>query len=100
MNLAPIATLVLTLFGNKLCGFIRSRLQLMDHWNATQFAQLVAKGFTKEYGIEYEKTFALISWLTLVRSLLVFVVICHWSLFQIDVKNVFFIGDLLEEVYM
>ena len=61
---------------------------------------LVAKGFTKEYGIDYDETFFHVARLTYVRSLLAFVAVRHWPLFQIDVKNAFLNSDLLEEVYM
>ena len=55
---------------------------------------MVAKGFTQEYGIDYEETFAFVAHLTLVRALLTIVAVCHWLLFQIDVKNVFLNGNL------
>jgi hypothetical protein len=63
-------------------------------------AQLVAKGFTQEYGVDYEETFALVSRLSSVRALLVVATSQHWSLCQMDVKNTFLNGDLNEEVYM
>ncbi|GKV01836.1 hypothetical protein SLEP1_g14354 [Rubroshorea leprosula] len=61
---------------------------------------LVAIGFTQEYGIDYEETFAPVACLTTVRSLLVIAAIQKWKVFQMDVKNSFLNGDLTEEVYM
>jgi hypothetical protein len=63
-------------------------------------ARLVSKDFTQEYGIDYEETFALVTRLTSVRSLLAVAAVRHWPLFQMDVKNAFLNGDLLEEVYI
>jgi hypothetical protein len=63
-------------------------------------ARLVARGFTQEYGVDYEETFALFARLSFVRALLAIAASRHWSLCQMDVKNAFLNGDLSEEVYM
>ena len=61
---------------------------------------LIAKGFTQEYGIDYEETFAPIARISFVCALLAVAAASKWDLFQIDVKNAFLNGDLSEEVYM
>ncbi|KAL3498698.1 hypothetical protein ACH5RR_041430 [Cinchona calisaya] len=63
-------------------------------------ARLVAKDFAQEHGIDYEETFAPAARLTSVRSLLAVAAIRRWQLFQMDVKNAFLNGDLVEDVYM
>ena len=62
--------------------------------------RLVAKSFTQEYGIDYEETFSSVAHLTSVRCLIVVAAVHRWPLYQMDVKNAFFNGDLQEEVYM
>ena len=63
-------------------------------------ARLIAKGFTQEYGIDYEETFAHVACLTSVRCLIIVAVVRRWPLYQMDVKNAFLNGELHEEVYM
>jgi hypothetical protein len=60
----------------------------------------VARGFTQEYGVDYEETFAPVARLSFVCALLAIAASRHWSLSQMDVKNAFLNGDLSEEVYM
>ena len=57
-------------------------------------------GFTQEYGIDYEETFAHVARLSSVMTLIVIYAARKWPLFQMDVKKVFLNGELSEEVYM
>ena len=63
-------------------------------------ACLIAKGFTQEYGIDYEETFAPVTRISSVHALLAVTAASKWDIFQMDVKNAFLNGDLSEEVYM
>ena len=63
-------------------------------------ARLVARGFTQEYGIDYEETFSPVARLSSVGTLIIVSTARKWPLFQMDVKNAFLNGELSEEVYM
>ena len=58
------------------------------------------KRFYTRYGIDYEETFAPVARISSIRALLAVTAASKWDIFQIDVKNAFFSGDLSEEAYM
>jgi hypothetical protein len=57
-------------------------------------ARLVAKGYAQTYGIDYEETYSPVAKMTNIRTIIVMAATKGWSLHQMDVKNVFFYGDL------
>ena len=63
-------------------------------------ARIVALGNKKEYGVDYEETFAPVSKMTTVRTILAIATSQSWRLHQMDVKNAFLHGDPQEEIYM
>ncbi|KAH9763597.1 Integrase catalytic domain-containing protein [Citrus sinensis] len=63
-------------------------------------ARLVAQGYNKEEGIDFDETFAPVARLESIRMLLAYA--CHkdFILFQMDVKSAFLNGYIMEEVYV
>jgi hypothetical protein len=63
-------------------------------------ARLVAHGFQQEQGRDYDETFAHVTHMITIHTLLVVASVQEWSISQLDVKNVFLNGELHEDVYM
>ena len=55
--------------------------------------RLVAKGYSQQYGIDYEETFTHITKITIIRTLIIVASVRQWHISQLDVKNVLLNGD-------
>lgn len=62
--------------------------------------RLVAKAYTQIFELDWSDTFSPVAKIAYVRVLLSMVVVRHWPLYQLDIKNMFLYGDLEEEVHM
>lgn len=63
-------------------------------------SRLVARGFTQQYGIDYEETFSPVVKFTSIRAILGIAAAEKLKLKQFDVKTAFLYGDLCENIYM
>nr|GEV00024.1 hypothetical protein [Tanacetum cinerariifolium] len=63
-------------------------------------ARLVARGHRQEKGIDFEESFALVTRLQAITIFLTYVAHKNMVVYQMDVKTMFFNGNLREEVYV
>ena len=61
-------------------------------------ARFVAKGYSLQFGIDYNDTFALIAKFDTTRTFIDMVAQKGWNLYQIDIKSAFLNGELKEKV--
>ena len=82
------------------CKWVYSIKLHPDGTLARYKARLVALGNRQEYGIDYNETFAPVTKVTTVRTILAIAASLSWALYQIAVNNAFLHENLKEEVYM
>ena len=63
-------------------------------------AELAAKGYCQEEGVDYKETFASVARLEAIRIFLAFAAHRGFKVYQMDVKSAFLNGKLQEEVYV
>nr|GEX22551.1 ribonuclease H-like domain, reverse transcriptase, RNA-dependent DNA polymerase [Tanacetum cinerariifolium] len=63
-------------------------------------AQLVAKGYVQEQGIDFDEVFAPVAQIETVRLILALAAYHGWQVHHLNVKSAFLHGDLKEEVYV
>ncbi|GKA39755.1 retrovirus-related pol polyprotein from transposon TNT 1-94 [Tanacetum coccineum] len=63
-------------------------------------ARLVAHGFRKEEGIDFEESFASVTRIEAIRIFVAYAANKNMAIFQMDVKTAFLNGELKEEVYV
>ena len=63
-------------------------------------ARLVAKGYAWTYGLHYEENFSPMAKMSSIMFVISLIVSRNWKLYQMDVKNVFLNGKLIETVYV
>ena len=77
------------------------KVKLKSHGTLEEFkVTLVIREFTQQYGIDYREVFPPMVKMATIRTIIALVASKGWSLYQLDVNNIFFHGDLDEEVYM
>ncbi|KAK8691128.1 hypothetical protein V6N13_074647 [Hibiscus sabdariffa] len=68
--------------------------------NQTYKGRLVAKGFRKMHGVDYDETFSPVAMFKSIRILLAIAAFHDYEIWQMDVKTAFLNGKLEEDVYM
>ncbi|KAL4323733.1 hypothetical protein GQ457_11G029180 [Hibiscus cannabinus] len=82
------------------CKWVFKKKTDMDGNVQTYKGRLVAKGFRKIHGVDYDETFSPVAMFKSIRILLAVAAFHDYEIWQMDVKTVFLKGKLEEDVYM
>lgn len=82
------------------CQWVHKLKKHADGSVAHYKAQLVAKGFTQEAGIDYFETFSPVLKQPTIRVVLSMALHHGWHTIQLDVSNAFLHGQLDEVIFM
>ena len=83
------------------CKWVFKKKEAVSEKGGEKFkAHLVAKGYSQQKGVDYEKIFSPMVRHTSIRVVLALVVHYDKALEQMDVKTTFLHGDLEEQIYM
>jgi len=72
------------------CKWVYKVKHNVDGFVSRYKTRLVAKGYAQTYGIDYEETYSLIAKMITVRAIIAMATAKRWSLYEMDVNNVFF----------
>ncbi|KAK8698021.1 hypothetical protein V6N13_114153 [Hibiscus sabdariffa] len=82
------------------CKWVFKKKTDMDGNVQTYKGRLVAKGFRKIHGVDYDETFSPVAMFKSIRILLAVAAFHDYEIWQMDVKTAFLNGKLEEDVYM
>ncbi|GJU97330.1 retrovirus-related pol polyprotein from transposon TNT 1-94 [Tanacetum coccineum] len=79
---------------------MQEELNEFERFEAWELARLVARGYRKEKGIDFEESFAPVARLEAIRIFIAFAAHMNMVVYQMDVKTTFLNDILREEVYL
>nr|GEV79384.1 copia protein [Tanacetum cinerariifolium] len=82
------------------CWFEAMQEEIHEFNRLQNKARLVAKGYSREKGIKFKESFALVAGFEAIRIFIANPAIKNMTVYQMDVKTAFLNGKLKEEVYV
>ena len=79
------------------CKWAYEIMCLLDGSIERYKTQYVARGFSQEYGLDYDETFCPVAKITIVQVPPILLINKYWKFWQMDMKNIFMHGELDQE---